>query len=111
MNKPTAENATYCYLDFDLNERRSQLARAAAFVAATDTRYGFSSSHLLRLGGAEIAHRVAECYDMDHEWGGSSSNSNKPIVTRPPPAGNRIGKVHNTHFDETLLGDDVVPRF
>ena len=90
IDKPTPENASFCYLDFDLDNHRAKLARAAAFCAATDTRYGFSSQHLLRLGGAEVAHRVAECYAMDHEWG---SNANtKPIVTRPPSAGNRIGK-------------------
>lgn len=88
VNKPTPETATYCYLDFDLDGYRSKLARAAAFVAATDTRYGFSSNHLLRLGGAEIAHRVAECCDMDHEWGGGDGSPS--IVTRPPKAGNRI---------------------
>ena len=84
--KPTAETAIYCYLDFDLDDYRSKLARAAVFVAATDTRYGFSSSQLFRLGGAEVAHRVKESYDMDHEW----ADASKPIETRPPPAGNRI---------------------
>ncbi|KAG7352876.1 peptidyl-prolyl cis-trans isomerase [Nitzschia inconspicua] len=86
VEKPTAETATFCFLDFDLDNHRSKLARAAAFVAATDTRYGFSSSHLFRLGGAEVSHRVQESYEMDHEW----SDSTKPIVTRPPIVGNRI---------------------
>eukprot|EP00977_Amphora_coffeiformis_P017262 scaffold5535_cov180-Amphora_coffeaeformis.AAC.1 len=86
IDKPTPETATYCYLDFDLDGYRAKLARGAAFVAATDTRYGFSNAHLLRLGGAEIAHRVIECYEMDHEWG----NKSQAIVTRPPKAGNRI---------------------
>lgn len=85
-DKPTPETAPYCYLDFHVNASRAKLARAAAFVAATDTRYSFSSQHLLRLGGAEVAHRVAECYEMDHEWGSSS----QPIQTRPPLAGNRL---------------------
>ena len=89
VDKPTPENATFCFLDFDLDNHRAKLARAAAFCAATDTRYGFSSQQLLRLGGAEVAHRVQECYSMDHEWGNDSS---KPIVTRPPSAGNRIGE-------------------
>lgn len=87
--KPTVETAAYCYLDFDLDEYRSKLARAAAFVAATDTRYSFSSNHLLKLGGAEVAHRVAECYEMDHEWGGTGAGV-ASIVTRPPSVGNRI---------------------
>lgn len=93
VEKPTAETATFCFLDFDLDEYRSKLARAAAFVAATNTRYGFSSSHLFRLGGAEIAHRVQESYDMDHEWGTTTIDSNgikRAIETRAPTVGNRI---------------------
>jgi peptidylprolyl isomerase len=86
VDKPTAETANYCYLDIDLNNFRSRLARAAAFVSATNTRYGFSSPQLLRLGGAEVVHRVKESYDMDHEW----ADKSKPIETRPPTAGNRI---------------------
>lgn len=86
LDKPTAEIATYCFLDFDLDDYRSKLARASAFCRATDSRYGFSSSNLLRLGGAEVSHRVKESYDMDHEW----ADSSKPIETRPPSAGNRI---------------------
>ena len=97
IDKPTPDNATFCFLDFDLDHYRSKLARAAAFVAATDTRYGFSNAHLLRLGGAEVAHRVAECYEMDHEWGGDQSTKN-PIVTRPPAAGNRIGEWRKEYF-------------
>jgi len=89
IDKPTSETATYCYLDFDLDGYRAKLARGAAFVAATDTRYGFSNSHLLRLGGAEIAHRVMECYGMDHEWG-SDNGQTLFIATRPPKVGNRI---------------------
>ena len=89
IDKPTKDTARFCYLDFDLDGHRSKLARAAAFVAATDTRYGFSSNHLLRLGGAEIAHRVVECYDMDHEWGGDGAAS-QAIATRPPEVGSRI---------------------
>lgn len=84
--KPTKENATFCFLDFDLNEHRARLARAAAFVSATNTRYGFSSSDLLHLGGAEIARRVTECYEIDHEW----YDAAQPIATRPPDAGCRV---------------------
>jgi cyclophilin family peptidyl-prolyl cis-trans isomerase len=97
MDKPTCDNATFCFLDFDWDHNRSKLARAAAFVAATDTRYGFSDKDLLRLGGAEIAHRVQECYDMDHEWGGDGQS----IQTRPPMAGNRI--VVKLFWDEAPL--------
>lgn len=37
----------YCYLDIDIGNYRKKLATAAAFVDATDTRYGFSSKDLV----------------------------------------------------------------
>jgi peptidylprolyl isomerase len=86
VEKVTAETTNYCFLDFDLNDYRSKLARAASFVSATNIRYGFSSPQLFRLGGAEVVHRVKESYEMDHEW----ADKSKPIETRPPTAGSRI---------------------
>jgi hypothetical protein len=84
-DKASRETATFCYIDFDWDDNRSKLRRAAAFVNATDKRYGFSSKDVLKLGGAELANRVKECYDMDHDWSNRGS-----IITRPPRAGNRI---------------------
>lgn len=78
-----ASNASYCYLDFDLDDHRCKLATAAAFVDATNSRYGFSSKDLRLLGGSEVA-RIPELLASDHEWAG------KPVQVRPPPAGNRV---------------------
>lgn len=39
----------YCYLDIDIGNYRKKLATAAAFVDATDTRYGFSSKDLVSM--------------------------------------------------------------
>lgn len=47
----------YCFLDIDINNHRAKHALGAAFVRATDTRYGFTSQDLRKLGGSEI-HRV-----------------------------------------------------
>jgi len=82
----------FCYLDLDLNDHRRQLARTAAFVAATDARYGFSSANLLALGGSELAHRVADCLANDHEWSSccSGDDGDEIVQVRPPAAGNRI---------------------
>ena len=63
----TAENASYCYLDVDVNHHRSHLALMAAFVHATDTRYGFSSPDLRALGGSEWS-RVGQALATDFEW-------------------------------------------
>ena len=80
----TADTCRYCFIDLDLDNHRSKLARAAAFVHATDSRYGFSSKDLRLLGGSEVK-RVHDLIATDHEW---SSNVN--IETKPPRGGNRI---------------------
>lgn len=79
----TADTARYCYLDFDLDDGRQKLANAAAFVHATNTRYSFSSNHLLQLGGSELS-RLPDLWAIDHQW------SSKAILTAPPKAGQRI---------------------
>jgi len=86
-----ADTARYCYLDLDLNGHRSRLARAAAFVHAKDARYGFSSQHLLQLGGSELQ-RIPDLMASDHEWSSSSSNesNSNTIEIRPPICGNRM---------------------
>ena len=80
------ETCRYAYLDFDINSHRQKLATAAAFVDATDTRYGHSSKDLLSLGGSELS-RLEELVANDHEW---SSKAKDGIETRPPLCGNRI---------------------
>lgn len=60
-----ADNCKYCFIDLDLNNYRRKLATAAAFVDATDARYGFSSKDLRYLGGSELS-RVPESIAMDH---------------------------------------------
>ena len=89
-NSIDADTARYCYLDLDLNGHRSRLARAAAFVYATDARYGFSSKHLLQLGGSELQ-RIPDLMASDHEWSSSSNNSDDDAIEiRPPICGNRM---------------------
>lgn len=80
----TADSSRYCFLDIDFDNHRSKLATAAAFVDATDSRYGFSSKDLRLLGGSEVS-RVKDLIVADHEW-----SSKGPIETKPPPGGNRI---------------------
>ena len=41
------------FLDIDFDSHREKYARAAAFVEATDLRYGFSSKEIAELGGGE----------------------------------------------------------
>ena len=89
-----AKSARYCYLDLDLNGHRDQLATAAAFCAATDTRYGFSSRHLLQLGGSEVA-RIPELMASDHEWSHrvvvhQTTTTAIQEVVRPPEPGHRL---------------------
>ena len=79
-----ASTATYCYIDLDFDNYREKLSRCAAFVAATDSRYGFSSSDLRQLGGSELA-RIPDLIQVDHEW-----NRRSAIEVKPPHAGNRI---------------------
>jgi cyclophilin family peptidyl-prolyl cis-trans isomerase len=76
--------AEFCYIDLDFNDSRAKLARCAAFVAATDSRYGFSSNDLRQLGGSELS-RIPDLYQVDHEWSGKGE-----IEVKPPSAGNRI---------------------
>lgn len=83
VSSVTADSARYCYLDLDLNDTRQKLAVAAAFVNATDTRYGFTSSDLRCLGGSELA-RIPDLLASDHEWSG------RTCLIKPPTAGNRI---------------------
>ena len=59
-------NAKYCFLDIDINNHRHKLAVAAAFVNATNTRYGFSSKDLLQLGGSEVSRIQSELIQTDH---------------------------------------------
>lgn len=79
-----ATTAQYCFLDLDFNHHRSKLARCAAFVHATDTRYGFSSKDLRQLGGSEVA-RIPDLYEVDHEWSDGGD-----IDVKPLPCGTRI---------------------
>lgn len=60
-----AKTAEFCFLDIDINHFRRKLATAAAFVDATDSRYGLSSKNLLALGGSEIS-RLEEMISGDH---------------------------------------------
>jgi hypothetical protein len=55
------------YIDVDINGHRDAYQRACAFVAATNLRYGFTSSNLAELGGSERK-RVLEFYAEDFEW-------------------------------------------
>ena len=55
------------FLDIDLDSHRAKYARAAAFVEATDLRYGFSSKEIAELGGGE-KQRVLELYADDFDW-------------------------------------------
>jgi len=81
-----SKSCQFCYIDFDINNHRSNLSLAAAFVDATDSRYGFSSKHLLKLGGSELS-RIHEALIMDHEWGSKATES---IVTKLSPYGSRV---------------------
>jgi cyclophilin family peptidyl-prolyl cis-trans isomerase len=102
----TAATARYCYIDLDMNHHRRKLALTAAFVHATDSRYGFSSSDLRQLGGSEWK-RILPLMLLDHEWsiraavivsdsaaggggGDSTTDVDDSIHIRPPAAGNRI---------------------
>jgi peptidylprolyl isomerase len=81
-----SKSCLFCYIDFDINNHRSNLALAAAFVDATDSRYGFSSKHLLKLGGSELS-RISDSLLMDHEWG---CKAKETIVTKLPQYGSRV---------------------
>lgn len=47
------------------SNHRSKFGLAAAFVHATDTRYGFSSEDLRKLGGSELS-RIKDLIESDH---------------------------------------------
>ena len=84
----------YCFLDVDIDQQRAKLATAAAFVDETNSRYGFSSKHLLSLGGSELS-RIPELIENDHEWSSTTSASRNNtacggILTKPPACGNRV---------------------
>lgn len=83
-----AETASFCFLDLDLNQHRSKLATTAAFVDATDSRYGFSSKDIRQLGGSEIS-RIPDLMACDHEWSSRAAQGGV-VEIRPPAAGNRI---------------------
>jgi len=63
---------TFCYLDLDVADHRARYSRACAFVAATDTRYGWSSKDLRRLGGSELK-RVPDMHAIDHDFAASGT--------------------------------------
>ncbi|KAL7456099.1 hypothetical protein ACHAWC_007601 [Mediolabrus comicus] len=95
-----SKSCQYTYIDFDINNTRSNLSLAAAFVDATDSRYGFSSKHLLRLGGSELS-RIKESLLMDHEWGSKEGVAEESIVTKLPPYGSRV--VFRLYWDTAPL--------
>lgn len=85
----TEESAPYCFLDFDLDRHRHKFATAAAFVDATDSRYGFSSKDIRALGGSELS-RIPELMVTDHEWSSKASSSSSGVTIRPPTYGSRV---------------------
>ena len=52
-------------MDIDVDNHPRKLGTAAAFVNATDSRYGLSSKHLRDLGGSEVS-RLEEMISGDH---------------------------------------------
>ncbi|KAL9179566.1 hypothetical protein ACHAXT_008856 [Thalassiosira profunda] len=65
MPAVNAQSSRYCYIDIDIDNHRSNLALTAAFVDATDSRYGFCSKDLRKLGGSELS-RLHELMSSDH---------------------------------------------
>lgn len=88
MGPAKASTCGYCFLDLDIDHHRAKLATAAAFVDATDSRYGFSSKDLLALGGSEVS-RIPELIETDHEWSLRNAQCGG-IVTKPPACGSRM---------------------
>mmetsp|Transcript_7981 Transcript_7981/g.11390 ORF Transcript_7981/g.11390 Transcript_7981/m.11390 type:complete len:407 (+) Transcript_7981:143-1363(+) len=86
MAPVNAETCQFVYIDFDINDHRAKLALAASFVNATDSRYGFSSNDLRKLGGSELS-RVPDLMNSDHEWSAKRKNG---IELRPPSFGSRV---------------------
>ena len=59
----------YCFLDIDIGDHRRKFGLTAAFVNATDSRYGFSSKDLRLLGGSELSRIQAEdLIACDHDF-------------------------------------------
>jgi len=81
----SAETSRFCFLDLDFDNHREKLANAAAFVDATDSRYGFSSKDLRLLGGSEIS-RIKDLIATDHEWSSKASS----VETKFQNGGNRV---------------------
>ena len=63
--------------------------QTAAFVDATNSRYGFCSKDLRKLGGSEIS-RIPELISEDHEWSCKIPPNHTSVVTDFPPYGSRI---------------------
>lgn len=89
MSAITSKSCQYCYIDIDINSHRSNLALTAAFVDATDSRYGFCSKDLRKLGGSELS-RMHELMSNDHEWNCKIPPNQETAVTGHPPHGSRI---------------------
>ncbi|GKY91767.1 hypothetical protein MPSEU_000148400 [Mayamaea pseudoterrestris] len=91
MSSINPETAQYCYLDIDINHARQKLATTAAFIHATDTRYGFSNKDLRELGGSEL-NRIPELMATDHEWQTrlQAAPINHQMLVKPAPHGSRI---------------------
>ncbi|KAL7518842.1 hypothetical protein ACHAWX_003644 [Stephanocyclus meneghinianus] len=77
----------------------SSHCQTAAFVDATDSRYGFSSKDLRRLGGSELS-RLSDLMSMDHEWN-CKLPPNREITTRLSPHGGRV--VFRLYWDTAPL--------
>jgi hypothetical protein len=65
MSEINERTCRYCFIDLNINQQREKLALVAAFVDATDSRYGFSSKDLRLLGGSEVA-RISDLIASDH---------------------------------------------
>jgi len=80
MPEVNAKSCPFCFLDVDIDNHRSKLGLAASFVDATDSRYGYSSKDIRKLGGSELS-RIEDLLLSDHEWGDRGGNG---IEIRPP---------------------------
>ena len=66
------------FFDIDIDDWRASHARAAAFVEATNLRYGLSTDRLQDLGGSERVRVRRDLYPNDYEW-----SSRGPIRMKP----------------------------
>lgn len=82
MTAVSAQTCEYCFLDLNVDNHRKKLATGAAFVHATDSRYGFSSKDLRELGGSELS-RIHDLISNDHEWNSKHVECGG-IEIRPP---------------------------